>query len=95
MKRKSDRVPALTAGGSRKVKSSTGKVTAGDVFFGYEFGGGARPTTQQFPPWLGTHGLLVLAAAAPGDVPPCAAPTCRPSTARRRSGPPAGTSPTE
>ena len=34
VKRKSDRVPALTAGGSRKVKSSTGKVTAGDVFFG-------------------------------------------------------------
>jgi len=56
VKRKSDRVPALTAGGSRKVKSSTGKVTAGDVFFGYEFGGGARPTTQQFPPWLGRTG---------------------------------------
>lgn len=56
VKRKSDRVPALTAGGSRKVRSSTGKVTAGDVFFGYEFGGGARPTTQQFPPWLGRTG---------------------------------------
>jgi hypothetical protein len=56
VKRKSDRVPALIAGGSRKVKSSTGKVTAGDVFFGYEFGGGARPTTQQFPPWLGKTG---------------------------------------
>lgn len=56
VKRKSDRVPALTAGGSRKVRSSTGKVTAGDVFFGYEFGGGARPTTQQFPPWLGKTG---------------------------------------
>jgi hypothetical protein len=56
VKRKSDRVPALTAGGSRKVKSSTGKVTAGDVFFGYEFGGGRRPTTQQFPPWLGRTG---------------------------------------
>ena len=56
VKRKSDRVPALTAGGSSKVKSSTGKVTAGDVFFGYEFGGGARPTTQQFPPWLGRTG---------------------------------------
>ena len=56
VKRKSDRVPALTAGGSRKVKSSTGKVAAGDVFFGYEFGGGARPTTQQFPPWLGRTG---------------------------------------
>jgi len=56
VKRKSDRVPALTAGGSRKVKSSTGKVTAGDVFFGFEFGGGARPTTQQFPPWLGRTG---------------------------------------
>jgi hypothetical protein len=56
VKRKSDRVPALTAGGSRKVRSSTGKVTAGDVFFGFEFGGGARPTTQQFPPWLGRTG---------------------------------------
>jgi hypothetical protein len=56
VKRKSDRVPAITAGGSRKVKSSTGKVTAGDVFFGYEFGGGRRPTTRQFPPWLGRVG---------------------------------------
>lgn len=71
VKRKSDRVPALTAGGSRKVKSSSrpatrsfktrptklsNKVTAGDIFFGYEFGGGARPTTQQFPPWLGRTG---------------------------------------
>jgi hypothetical protein len=56
VKRKSDRVPALTAGGSRKVRSSRGKVTAGDVFFGYEFGGGRRPTTQQFPPWLGRTG---------------------------------------
>ena len=56
VKRKSDRVPALTAGGSRKVRSSTGKVTAGDVFFGFEFGGGARPTTRQFPPWLGKTG---------------------------------------
>lgn len=56
VKRKSDRVPALTAGGSRKVKSSSGKVTAGDVFFGFEFGGGRRPTTQQFPPWLGKTG---------------------------------------
>jgi hypothetical protein len=56
VKRKSDRVPALTAGGSRKVRYSTGKVTAGDVFFGFEFGGGARPTTRQFPPWLGKTG---------------------------------------
>jgi hypothetical protein len=57
VKRKSDRVPAIAAGGSRRVKTSTGnKVTAGDVFFGFEFGGGARPTTKQFPPWLGRTG---------------------------------------
>jgi hypothetical protein len=70
VRRKSDRVPALVAGGSVRVRPSrsstrsfktrpkklSNKVTAGDVFFGYEFGGGARPTTQQFPPWLGKTG---------------------------------------
>lgn len=55
----SDRVPTISAAGTRRVRPATRpkrKVTAGDVFFGAEFGGGARPTTQQFPPHLGTVG---------------------------------------
>jgi hypothetical protein len=55
MKARSDRIP--TASLSHKSpfisKSNPSKnrkkpVTRGDVFFGAEFGGGARPTTRQF-----------------------------------------------
>lgn len=58
VKRRSDRVPVIVAGGSKRVTRTTGsgKVTAGDVFFGAEFGGGRRPTTRQFPPWAGRRG---------------------------------------
>ncbi|HKY67410.1 MAG TPA: hypothetical protein VJM49_13605 [Acidimicrobiales bacterium] len=59
VKRRSDRVPVIVAGGSRRVRPSTRpgrRVTAGDVFFGAEFGGGRRPSTRQFPPWVGTAG---------------------------------------
>jgi len=70
VRRVSDRVPAIGAGGTRRVNPSRGstrsfatrpkklsnKVTGGDVFFGAEFGGGRKPTTRQFPPWTGTAG---------------------------------------
>jgi hypothetical protein len=59
VRRRSDRVPVIVAGGSRRVRPSTRsgrRVTAGDIFFGSEFGGGRRPSTRQFPPWVGTTG---------------------------------------
>jgi hypothetical protein len=42
-----DRVPVIVAGGASK---------AGQVFFGAEFGGQRRKTTQQFRPYRGTQG---------------------------------------
>jgi hypothetical protein len=59
VKRRADRVPAITAGGSRRIKPTTRprrKVSAGDIFFGAEFGGGRRPSTRQFPPYAGRRG---------------------------------------
>jgi hypothetical protein len=59
VKRRSDRVPVIVAGGSRRARPSTRpgrRVTAGDIFFGSEFGGGRRPATRQFPAWVGTTG---------------------------------------
>jgi hypothetical protein len=58
VKRRSDRVPVIVAGGTRRLTrtSGKGKATAGDVFFGAEFGGGRRPTTRQFPAWVGRAG---------------------------------------
>lgn len=54
-----DRVPVIVAGGRRKLRSETRRKvqpTAGQVFFGAEFGGGGKPTTQQFEPHKGTEG---------------------------------------
>lgn len=59
VKRRSDRIPTLVAGGSTRLRPSTRskrRVQAGDVFFGAEFGGGRRPATQQFPEWVGKTG---------------------------------------
>jgi hypothetical protein len=59
VKRRSDRVPVIVAGGDRRIRPKTRssrKVAAGDVFFGAEFGGGRRPTTRQFPAWRGRVG---------------------------------------
>ena len=58
VKRRSDRVPVIVAGGNRRLTRTSGKgrATAGDVFFGAEFGGGRRPSTRQFPPWVGRRG---------------------------------------
>lgn len=70
---RSDRVPVILAGGSKKLaparkihrsttsftKTGKGKLvkpSAGDVFFGAEFGGKRRKTTQQFRPHLGRQG---------------------------------------
>jgi hypothetical protein len=55
-----DRVPALKAGGNKRVAPTGGRrrnrPPAGDVFFGAEFGGQGRRTTQQFRPHTGTTG---------------------------------------
>ena len=57
-----DRVPLVRMGNSSPLPTSgngwtrgrSGKrQTIGDVIWGAEFGGGARPTTRQFKPWLG------------------------------------------
>jgi hypothetical protein len=58
VKRRSDRVPVIVAGGTRRLTRTSGKgrATAGDVFFGAEFGGGRRPSTRQFPSWVGRRG---------------------------------------
>ncbi len=57
IKSRRDRVPAISAGGSRKTGLPSG-ATAGQVFFGAEFGGQGRPTTQQFRPNTGTTGYF-------------------------------------
>jgi hypothetical protein len=67
VRRRSDRVPVITAGGSRRIRKRvrsfqrratklSSAVSAGDVFFGAEFGGGGRPSTRQFPPYRGHAG---------------------------------------
>lgn len=62
-----DRVPVLAAAGSKRVApASSGrgrkKPAAGDIFFGAEFGGQGRPTTQQFRPSRGTAGYAFYPA---------------------------------
>lgn len=59
IKRRSDRVPVIVAGGSRRARPNTRpkrRVTAGDLYFGSEHGGGRRAATRQFPPWIGRGG---------------------------------------
>ncbi len=57
-----DTVPVVKMGNSTRLpatgngwqRNRTGpRQTIGDVIWGAEFGGGARPTTQQFRPWRG------------------------------------------
>lgn len=60
---RSDRYPTIVAGGSRRLSPSRktkgkGRPTAGEVFFGAEFGGAQRPTTQQFRPYQGRRGYF-------------------------------------
>lgn len=57
-----DRVPVIKMGGSSRLPASGdgwarsrngSRQTVGDVIWGAEYGGGARPSTQQFAPWKG------------------------------------------
>lgn len=51
---RADRLPSILAGGARRMNVSGAKGKerphAGDIFFGAEFGGQKRKTTQQFRP---------------------------------------------
>jgi len=58
-----DRVPVVRMGGSGRLPTSGhnysrsrsgSRQTIGDVIWGAEYGGGARPTTRQFLPWRGS-----------------------------------------
>lgn len=55
-----ERVPVVRMGNSTRLPPRDGvarkgkRQTVGDVIFGGEFGGGARDTTRQFKPWLGS-----------------------------------------
>ena len=49
--------PTIAAGGSQRVTNK--KTPAGDIWFGAEFGGGVRPTTQQFPRHRGQSGYFL------------------------------------
>jgi hypothetical protein len=55
-----DRYPTIKAGGAKALNPRTRRrgrrPRAGDLFFGAEFGGRGRRTTQQFRPWRGTLG---------------------------------------
>jgi len=53
----SDRVPRIVSGGAKRLGHR--KTPAGAIFFGAEFGGGVRPTTQQFPRHLGQTGYFL------------------------------------
>ncbi len=63
-----DRVPVVRMGGTGRLPTSGSsysrsrqgsRQTVGDVIFGAEFGGQARPTTRQFRPHLGTTGYFL------------------------------------
>lgn len=55
-----DRVPLVRMGSAKRLPPRNGKPrrgshqTIGDIIWGAEFGGGARPATRQFRPWLGS-----------------------------------------
>ena len=57
---RSDRVPAIAAGGAKRVNVSglkgKSRPSAGAIFFGAEFGGQKRKTTMQFRPHRGRKG---------------------------------------
>lgn len=56
---KRDRVPVIRAAGGKvvgKSRKGTRRPSAGDIFFGAEFGGQGRRTTQQFRRHRGTTG---------------------------------------
>jgi hypothetical protein len=52
--------PSVKMGGRRRIPGRRGdSQTVGDLLWGLEFGGGARPTTQQFLPHKGTEGYAL------------------------------------
>jgi hypothetical protein len=56
-------IPEVKIGGTRRLPGRTGqRQTVGDLLWGTEFGGGARPRTQQFLPHLGTTGYALWPA---------------------------------
>jgi len=60
IKAKRDRIPVVQAGGSGAFPTShPHRVRMEDVFFGAEFGGRGRPTTQQFRPHRGRTGYFL------------------------------------
>lgn len=58
LKARRDRVPVVATSGSLKPG-----VRTRDVFYGAEFGGGRRPSTQQFPPHRGRLGYFFYPTA--------------------------------
>ena len=69
--RTADRPVKLTKRGKvRKHRAATRRTTAGQIFFGAEFGGGARPETQQFAPHKGREGYFFFPTlrADSGDI---------------------------
>ena len=58
LKVKRDRVPTIRAAGTIRPG-----LKAQDIFFGAEFGGGRRPTTQQFRPHRGQDGYWLYPTA--------------------------------
>jgi len=57
LKAKRDRIPVVTVSGTLQGKHH--KVRATEIFYGAEFGGQQRPTTQQFQPHLGKRGYFL------------------------------------
>jgi hypothetical protein len=54
-----DRVPVVKMGSAKRIRKGSASQTIGNLIWGAEFGGGARPTTQQFSPHLGTTGYFL------------------------------------
>jgi len=56
-------IPEVKIGGKRRIKGrskvSGGNQTIGNLMWGLEFGGRARPRTRQFQPHLGTTGYAL------------------------------------
>jgi hypothetical protein len=53
-------VPEVKIGGAKRLPGRKGsRQTVGDLLWGLEFGGGARPRTRQFLPHLGTTGYAL------------------------------------
>ncbi len=54
-----DRVPVIKMGGAKRIRKGSATQKRGNVIWGAEFGGGARPSTMQFSPHRGTDGYFL------------------------------------